>query len=52
MTSVMQEGYEAFNKGKPMGSNPYLWGNSFMTAAEWTSGWKQAEEEAEMDAEG
>jgi len=50
MSPEEKEGYEAYNMGKTIGSNPYTWSNQTWWMVEaWDKGWKQAQSDADYE---
>jgi len=51
MSPEKKEGYDAYLKGKSMGSNPFVWSNqTWWMFEDWEAGWKEAEAEHVADA--
>jgi ribosome modulation factor len=47
--AAFQEGYKAFQQGKPVESNPYTGEDPFMIfELEWDKGWEQGWRESEL----
>ena len=50
MSSEEKEGYDAYYKGKSIGSNPYDCGNqNWWEIDAWRKGWKQAQKDDDDD---
>ncbi|WP_170235807.1 hypothetical protein [Colwellia demingiae] len=46
MSCEKSEGYDAYWKGKPKGSNPYNWSNeTWWMVEDWDKGWEEGQDE-------
>jgi hypothetical protein len=52
MSPEQREGYDAYYKGRGIGSNPFVWSNeTWWMFEDWEKGWREAEAEDAANAD-